>query len=133
MLISGSKNKVKKLGARSKEAIMVGYSTQSKGYRIWDTRLAKLMVSRDVTFDESSVSSHATQINTDHKQPGNIVVPGGDTKQEVDDNFDLVPKNPEQTESIGSTNSDHEFDDAQDNLASASRRSQRVLKQPGEW
>ena len=43
---------------------MMGYSTQSKGYEIWDVDSPKLVVSRDVVFNESSVNSLEAQIKT---------------------------------------------------------------------
>eukprot|EP00171_Calliarthron_tuberculosum_P022915 IDg22915t1 len=62
-------SKVRKLDARSKEAIMVGYSTQSKGYKLWDQDLGKFVVSRDVTFDEDgdrtlSVDAETSELAT---------------------------------------------------------------------
>ena len=36
---------------------MTGYSTQSKGYKIWDVESSKLVVSGDVVSSESSVDS----------------------------------------------------------------------------
>ena len=33
---------------------MAGYSTQCKGYKIWDTESSKLIVSRGATFDETT-------------------------------------------------------------------------------
>ena len=33
---------------------MMGYSTQSKGYKLWDAYARKFVVSQDVTFNESS-------------------------------------------------------------------------------
>ena len=50
------KPKVKKLDSRSKEGFFMGYSTQSKGYKIWDLEFSKLVISRGVTFDESSTN-----------------------------------------------------------------------------
>ena len=35
---------------------MMGYSTQSKGYKLWDANVGKFVVLRDVTFNESSIS-----------------------------------------------------------------------------
>ncbi len=51
------KSKLKKLDARSKMAIMVGYSSHSKGYKLWDPESQTFVVSRDVTFHESSDNS----------------------------------------------------------------------------
>eukprot|EP00171_Calliarthron_tuberculosum_P000948 IDg948t1 len=45
-------SQVKKLDARSNEAIMVGYAAQSKAYKLWDEARSKFVISRDVRFDE---------------------------------------------------------------------------------
>ncbi len=45
---------------RSKPGIILGYSTQSKGYKIWDTESRVLVISRDVRIDESSLGSDTT-------------------------------------------------------------------------
>ena len=47
------KSKVKKLDGRAREAVMIGYAEQSKAYKLWDPKLEKVIVSRDVTFNES--------------------------------------------------------------------------------
>ena len=47
------KKLLKKLDPRSQEAIMIGYSSCSKGWKLWDAINNKMVVSRDVTFDES--------------------------------------------------------------------------------
>lgn len=48
------KTKVQKLDPRASRAIFMGYSTQSKGYKLWDSKSRKMIVSRDVTFREST-------------------------------------------------------------------------------
>lgn len=48
------KKDIKKLDPLSREALMIAYSSQSKGYKLWDTAAEKLIVSLDVTFDEFS-------------------------------------------------------------------------------
>lgn len=55
------KSKVKKLDARSQKAIFMGYSTQSKGYKLWDPQTRRMIVSRDVTFRESIRKSAGTE------------------------------------------------------------------------
>ena len=47
------KSKVKKLSSRAREAVMIGYAEQSKAYKLWDAELKRVIVSRDVTFNES--------------------------------------------------------------------------------
>jgi hypothetical protein len=46
------RSKVRKLDDRSKEAMMVGYTAQSKGYELWDQELGKFIISRDFKFNE---------------------------------------------------------------------------------
>eukprot|EP00171_Calliarthron_tuberculosum_P022755 IDg22755t1 len=49
--------KWKKLDASSREAMLMGYSNQSKCYKLWDEEIENFIVSRDVSFDEESSSS----------------------------------------------------------------------------
>ena len=125
------KARVKKLDARSKEGLMMGYSNQSKGYKIWDIEASKLIISRDVTFDERSVESLAIDIPTSDATGSNVAVPGGDPKKEVEDNIDLTPSSSEATNS--NAESDGEFVDAQNSPQQPLRRSARIRKPTGEW
>ncbi|KAM1699812.1 hypothetical protein ACFX2K_031115 [Malus domestica] len=68
-----------KLDAKSVKGVFVGYATCEKGYRIFDPCTNKLILSRDVVFDESMTwnwkenpqsSAAATYIQD---QPGNVV------------------------------------------------------------
>ena len=43
-----------KLDARAEKGILVGYATESKGYRVFNLNSAKIQVSRDVQFDENA-------------------------------------------------------------------------------
>ena len=47
-------DKRKKLDPRSIEMMLVGYEPGSKGYRLWNSSTRSLVLSRDVTFDETS-------------------------------------------------------------------------------
>ncbi|KAK4385204.1 hypothetical protein Sango_2644400 [Sesamum angolense] len=44
-----------KLEEKTEKGIFLGYSTQSKGYRIYNLKTKKLIISRDVEFDEDAV------------------------------------------------------------------------------
>lgn len=48
-----NKSKSKKLDPRSRPTVFVGYSSQSKGCKLWDLMSRKMIVFRDVTFHES--------------------------------------------------------------------------------
>ncbi|CDF37816.1 unnamed protein product [Chondrus crispus] len=48
------KHNIQKLDARAKKAMFLGYAENTKAYKLWDGDLHKVIVSRDVTFDEST-------------------------------------------------------------------------------
>ena len=50
-----SKDQRSKLDPRSKKYVCVGYGDGFKEYRLWDPTSHKLIISRDVVFDESSL------------------------------------------------------------------------------
>ena len=45
--------KIKKLDARTREAMMVGYASNTKGYKLRDANKGRFIISRDATFDET--------------------------------------------------------------------------------
>ena len=49
------KNQHSKLDPKSKKCIFFGYDDVTKGYRLWDPTTRKIVISRDVIFDESSL------------------------------------------------------------------------------
>ena len=48
------RNQIDKLDPRAQEAIMIGYARGRRGYKLWDVSAGKVVVSRDVRFDELS-------------------------------------------------------------------------------
>lgn len=52
-----------KLAPRAVECIFLGYASESKGYRLWcsDSKSQKLILSRDVTFNEDALLSSGKQ------------------------------------------------------------------------
>ena len=116
------KLKLKKLDSRSKEGFCMGYPTQSKGYKIWDLEFSKLIVSRDVTFDESPTNLSEIQVEISEDNPGNDPVPCGECKIELADNIDLFSVASEETNDNKSENSENGFEDAQDNPDTALKR-----------
>jgi len=47
----------KKLDPKAFEAIFIGYEPDSKGYRLWNKHTCSVVLSRDVTFNESVLPS----------------------------------------------------------------------------
>ena len=44
-----------KLDAKSIRCIFIGYQEEVKGYKLWDPTNKKVIISRNVTFDESEL------------------------------------------------------------------------------
>ena len=49
-----AKDDRKKLDVKSRKFILLGYGTETKGYRLYDLKHAKVLYSRDAIFNESS-------------------------------------------------------------------------------
>ena len=47
-----------KLDPRAKKSIFMGLQSGVKGYKVWDPEARKIILSRDVTFDEASMLKH---------------------------------------------------------------------------
>lgn len=124
--------KVKKLDARCKEAVMMGYSWQSKGYKLWDLESNKFVVSRDVKFMEESEGAQIegeTKMTTKHVTidieesndfPRDVAINGQintlDDEGSDDDNEDVI-----HSQSV------------QPSAPTGLRRSTRQSKPPGQW
>ena len=60
------KNQHSKLDPRSTKCIFVGYDDVIKWYRMWDPTAHKIVINRDVIFDESSlIKSENVRIDVD--------------------------------------------------------------------
>ena len=90
----------------------MGYSTQNKGYKVWDVNSSTLVVSRDVTFDESSIKRTAVQLPTTENNPSKVVVPRGECETDVENNIDLTTGSHDSTTRANSDHSGNEFVDA---------------------
>ena len=63
------KNQHSKLDPQSKKCIFVGYDDVTKGYRLWDPTAYKIVISRDVIFDESSlIKSENVKVDVEQEQ-----------------------------------------------------------------
>ncbi|CDF39993.1 unnamed protein product [Chondrus crispus] len=61
------KHNIQKLDARAKEAMFLGYAENTKAYKLWDGDLHKVIVSRDVTFDESTGGKSGEPMDTNEE------------------------------------------------------------------
>ena len=74
------KHEVKKLVARSKEGVIIGYHSK-QGYKIWDSDSQKPIVSRKVTFDATFCASSATKFSMENGPSTNAGGPGEKRKR----------------------------------------------------
>lgn len=44
-----------KLDPKSRQCIFLGYQKGMKGYKLWDSKANKVVISRDVVFDEKAM------------------------------------------------------------------------------
>lgn len=56
------KEKSRKLDSKASKMLFIGYSEQTKGYRLIDTKTKKVVISRDVTFLESSIKRNFAMV-----------------------------------------------------------------------
>lgn len=61
-----------KLAPRAIKCIFLGYASESKGYRLWcsDPKSRKLILSRDVTFNEDALLSSVTSSTSTNNLQG---------------------------------------------------------------
>jgi len=83
------KNQRSKLDPKSKCYVFVGYDYAMEGYQLWDPTSRKIVISRDVTFDESSfLKSNVERIEQEQVSPNQQVQlearPFGDSQKEED-------------------------------------------------
>ena len=60
-----------KLDPRAKKAVFVGFSEGVKGFRLWNSESKKIILSRDVTFDESAMLKQIPQ-GTKNENPNSL-------------------------------------------------------------
>ena len=120
-----------KLDNKSRTAILVGYGSNVKGYRLYDTDRKKIFYSRDVIFNENRRSNQKEQNNENEiaslNDKDNVLLP--------DVEYTEVEEN---NSSNGDNDSENEFFDADilNSPDSNLRRSNRVTRPPerlGEW
>ena len=82
-------------------------------------RVFKINCISDVTFDETSVDSITTEVSINSENTKYVDVPGGDI-EEMNDNIDLSLKSNEEKEPANESESDMEFQDAQNSSEESS-------------
>lgn len=82
------------MDAKATHCIFIGYFSDKKGYRVWDSLAKKVIVSRDVIFYENYDTPAMTQKTTSKVTPGFQFIDSSDDSDEErpensTDTFDL--------------------------------------------
>jgi Reverse transcriptase (RNA-dependent DNA polymerase)/Integrase core domain/GAG-pre-integrase domain len=128
------KESVKKLDDRTSEAIMIGYPKNTKGYKLWDINAQKVVISRDVLFEEVKMSTDICELEdkTDHGIQQNTP-----SIKEVDsqNNDELESVNDAELEDVPGIPSEDAAESMEPSVDSDTgvRRSTRIRNAPGQW
>ena len=127
------KRKIKKLNPRSRKAMMMGYSSQSKTYKLWDIELEKLITSRDVHFVEEGKPTFAeTHMTVDQPEMQHeISFPSSTAK--VQDESNVTESESEVDKGIETESNHSETQELAIPNTQNLRRSTRKRNPTGEW
>ena len=86
------KLELRKLDRRAREGMILGYAQSSKAHKLWDGELNKVIVSRDVKFDQSNCGTHDAQTNMDDfiHDENEVVMLGDDNEDEQNEARDIT-------------------------------------------
>ena len=98
-----AKDERKKLDVKTRKCIFLGYGTETKGYRLYDPKRARVFYSRDVVFNErkrgieketSSLQeeNHYVTICLNNEEP--VDEDTGEPSQSIDESIDEEPAEP---------------------------------------
>jgi hypothetical protein len=156
------KSQRSKLDKRSCEAVMVGYSENQKGYKLWDANSKKMITSRDVKFLETQNNLDGTSklhldkdVDTDSVNRGSLDERLGEDGDEPTENAESVIDAPAKTTApdgghatvdtaenvITDADGEHAaIDSTADNVTTdasntieSTRKSTRTRRAPGKW
>ena len=154
------KQKVDKLDRRACEAIMIGYARGARGYKLWDIEESKVVVSRDVQFDECDdfdLTTGTSEVNVPADDIAHERTSEASAQCEKHDHSDAEADSahsadlgddsegdrtpdPEDTEDTDRSDTDESSDDEQggeDGAASSDQGERpyprRVRRAPGRW
>ena len=136
------KKDVKKLDCRAREGMFVGYSENSKGYKIWDATRKSMVVSRDVRFDEVGDSDNDKNRDVETAELHSCESDDGDGEESESDDSEHDQPDAQVPQSAETSSSDNTESAVHPNQSSEQppiepqpilRRSSRVSRPPGQF
>ena len=109
--------KVDKLDKRAREAIMVGYARGPRGYKLWDLADGKVVVSRDVRFDEDGKPDNpdVSEVHLETGAPGTLRHESDSSNDDDHDDHDEKAIQSDSQESQSDSESDDDQPPPSDN------------------
>lgn len=98
-LVHVPKQKRRKLDVKSDDCILMGYSTESKAYRLFNTKSAKIITSRDVIFFENNKKVIANKFDETNPHLSSIVL---SFDNELEDNANSGEENGDELSVVSS-------------------------------
>src|SRR4029078_5287093 len=129
-----AQEKRSKFDAKAVKCIMIGYSESSKAWRLWDTERKRLIVSRDVTFNEF-ISENVSSVVTQSVAAETVEVPVTSVQPPTEQhNEEKQPAEEPVEQPVAVAVADEEqAAQAVGEVVDSVRRSARHHRQPGEW
>jgi hypothetical protein len=146
---------VDKLDPRAREALMIGYARGIRGYKLWDVTDHKVVVSRDVQFNEDDHNASTIEMPSDsgddpkdklneqtvptslhNENPSPVATEFSDHANPILDDGDEDTVDPDYApDSPGSAAEDEpsELSDMADQIPVSPRRPTRQRRKPGAW
>lgn len=126
-----------KLGSRAKEAILIGYASNHKAYKLYDFSSSKVVISRDVIFEEAKMNEMLKDLPSDSiEYPDDISSTAKEAIREVEESNAekeykvSEPDVPSQSDNQKTTECE---DGGGNSYYDGLRRSARVRRGPGQW
>ena len=129
-----AQEKRSKFDAKAVKCIMIGYSESSKAWRLWDTERKRLIVSRDVTFNEF-ITVNVSSVVTQSVAAETVEVPVTSVQPPTEQHNEEKQPAEEPVEQPVAVAVAEQEQAAQPvgEVVDSVRRSARHHRQPGEW
>jgi hypothetical protein len=128
------KESVKKFDDRTSEAIMIGYPKNTKGYKLWDINAQKVVISREVLFEEVKMSTEICDLEDkiDHGIERNTPSIKKVDSENVDEFESVNDAELDDAPGVSSEDAAESVEPSVDDDTGV-RRSTRIRNAPGQW
>lgn len=132
------RNSRSKLEAKSTKCIMLGYAASMGSYRLWDVEHGKVIIGRNVTFNEDSILNRMKLVEISDSEAARTPNKATRNKETIDTSDTSVDKLDSSYEDAEENLKDQDTneDSIEDSVETTLRKSERIRRAPdryGEW